>query len=126
MTGKEYVGKAMRTYDGRATFRLSQAIGMEFPWDIDIGGVVEGCFGLSGESGELCDLVKKWVFHEKPLDEEHMKKELGDILWYVAMVCHCMNWDLDEVLQMNIDKLKARYPDGFDVNKANNRAIGDI
>lgn len=126
MTGKEYVSNAMRTNDGRSTFRLSQAIAMEYPWDIDIGGVFNGCLGLVGESGELCDMVKKWVFHEKELDEVHLKKELGDVMWYVAMICHSMNWNLDEVLQMNVDKLKARYPEGFDVDKANNRAIGDI
>ena len=71
-------------------------------------------------------MVKKWVFHEKELDEIHLKKELGDVMWYVAMMCQSMGWELDDVLQMNIDKLIARYPEGFDVIKANNRQDGDV
>lgn len=55
-----------------------------------------------------------------------MKKECGDILWYIAMICHSLNRNMDETIQMNINKLKARYPEGFDVVKANNRENGDI
>ena len=70
--------------------------------------------------------MKKWIFHEKPFDEEHAKKEMGDVLWYVAMMCHSFGWDLDEIMQMNVDKLKARYPEGFSVELANNRKEGDV
>ena len=70
--------------------------------------------------------IKKWVFHEKELDIEHLKKECGDILWYVATMCHSLNWDMNEIMQMNIDKLKARYPEGFEVVKSNNRESNDI
>ena len=128
MTGMEYQMNASRTNDGGSTGRL---------WDkmvavdnclsgIDIGGVFNACFGLSGEVGEMNDMIKKWVFHEKDLDVIHLKKELGDVMWYVAMMCQSMDWNLDDILQMNVDKLKARYPEGFDVIKANNRQEGDV
>ena len=55
-----------------------------------------------------------------------MKKELGDIMWYIAMMCHAFRWNLDEIMEMNIDKLKARYPEGFDTDRANNRKNGDV
>lgn len=64
--------------------------------------------------------------HEKELDTEHVKKEIGDICWYIAMMCESFGFSMDEILQMNIDKLKARYPEGFDTVRANNRKDGDI
>ena len=136
MNGNEYQKLAMRTNDGKATDRLNDKIEMiEFFKDAkagrpaekyDLGGIFNAAFGLSGEVGEFNDMLKKWVFHEKELDVVHAKKELGDIMWYVAMMCHSFGWELDEILQINVDKLKARYPDGFDVNLANNRKEGDI
>ena len=90
------------------------------------GDLLNGCLGLAGESGELLDLVKKWCFHDKSVDIDHAKKELGDVMWYVAMICHAMRWDLDEIMRLNIDKLKARYPEGFDTEKSNHRATGDV
>lgn len=88
--------------------------------------MLNGCLGLAGEAGETLDMIKKWISHEKPFDEEHAKKELGDVMWYVAMMCESFGWDLDEILQMNVDKLKARYPKGFSVERANNRKDGDV
>ena len=129
MTGNEYQKLASRTNDYLATERLLVGLGAEEirpPANYDLGGVLNACLGLSGEVGELTDMVKKWVFHEKELDETHLKKELGDVMWYVAMMCQSMGWELDDVLQMNIDKLIARYPEGFDVIKANNRQEGDV
>lgn len=133
MTGNEYQKLASRTNDGLATDRLFNALQIIDYNNIlipsenrDLGGVFNACLGLSGEVGELNDMVKKWVFHEKGLDETHLMKELGDVMWYVAMMCQSMGWELDDVMQMNIDKLVARYPDGFDVIKANNRQEGDV
>ena len=137
MQGKEYVKLAMRTNDRKATDRLEEQIWINYFMDkdgymildedgIDLGGVFNASLGLSGEVGELNDMIKKWIFHEKPFDEVHAKKELGDVLWYVAMMCHSFGWDLDEIMQMNVDKLKARYPQGFSVELANNRKDGDI
>ena len=128
MNGKEYQDMAMRTNDGHATDRLSQLIRVsESIFDIsDVGGILNGCLGLSGEIGEFNDMVKKWIFHEKPLDVVHAQKEIGDVLWYIAMICHSFGWNMDEIMQQNIDKLKARYPEGFDVNKSAHRKEGDV
>lgn len=126
MTGSEYKKAAMRTNDGKNTERMIQAVTVNGENEKDLGGIVNACLGLSGEVGEFNDMVKKWIFHEKPLDEEHAKKEMGDVLWYVAMMCESFGWDMDEIMQMNVDKLKARYPEGFDVNLANNRKEGDV
>ena len=123
MTGNEYQELAMRTNDGKSLERLCHAIGYE---DIDIGSLLMGCLGLAGESGELLDLFKKWIFHNKPLDKDHAKKELGDVLWYVAEIAHSMEWNLDEIMQMNVDKLKARYPEGFSVDLSNHRRENDV
>lgn len=126
MVGNEYQKLASRTNDGLASKRMQHKLKEYEDWMIDLGGVMNACLGLSGEVGELTDMVKKWVFHEKELDETHLKKELGDVMWYVAMMCQSMGWKLDDVLQMNIDKLIVRYPEGFDVVKANNRQEGDV
>ena len=125
MTGNEYQKLAMRTNDGKGTERLEFHVEANRGID-DIGGLLNGCLGLSGETGELLDMFKKWIFHNKPLDKDHAKKELGDVMWYVAMICHSMGWDLDEILQMNVDKLKARYPEGFDTELSNHRKEGDL
>lgn len=125
MSGNEYQNLAMRTTnDGNANYRLRQAQVDNIEYDV--GAIFNACLGLSGEVGEFNDMIKKWVFHEKELDTKHLKKECGDVLWYIAMICHAFKWDLDEIMQMNIDKLKARYPEGFDTVRANNRENGDI
>ena len=82
--------------------------------------------GLSGEVGELNDMIKKWIFHKSDMDITHAKKELGDIMWYVACMAKSFGWSLEEIMQLNIDKLKERYPDGFDTEKANNRRKDDV
>lgn len=125
MQGKEYQQLAMRTKNGKCNDRLITKLHLNTS-KIDIGGVLNGALGLSGEVGETLDMIKKWVFHEKELDTEHLKKELGDIMWYMAKMCHSFEFDLDEILKMNIDKLRARYPEGFSVERANNRAENDI
>lgn len=133
MTGNEYQKLAMRTNDRRATNRLIgkiQDVKFENSCicfdEIDIGGVFNACLGLSGEVGEFNDIIKKWIFHEKQLDIDHAKKEAGDICWYLAMLCESFGWSLDEIMQMNVDKLKSRYPEGFDIERANHRAEGDV
>lgn len=119
MTANKYQTIAMRTSDGTETERVLNSIKNN---SSDIGGVLNGCLGLSGETGEFCDMVKKWVFHEKDFDELHAKKELGDVLWYVAMICHSFGWNMEEIMKMNIEKLKSRYPHGFDTYLANHRS----
>ena len=86
--------------------------------------------GMSAEAGEFTEVVKKIIFQGKPVNEDnlfHLKRELGDIMWYVAQACIGLNISLDEVLEMNVDKLKARYPGGeFDVHFSENRKEGDL
>lgn len=124
MTGNEYQQLAMRTNDGLNRLRLEDAIANQ--GDILVSQLLNGALGLTGEAGEVSDLVKKGIFHEKGIDLEHLKKELGDCAWYLAMICDACGFALDDVMQTNIDKLKARYPEGFDTYRANNRAEGDI
>ena len=86
--------------------------------------------GMSAESGEFTEVVKKIIFQGKPVNEEnmfHLKRELGDIMWYVAQACLGLNISLDEVIEMNVDKLRSRYPGGeFDVHQSENRRQGDV
>ena len=124
MTGNEYQQLAMRTNDGLNRLRLEDAIANQ--GDILVSQLLNGALGLTGEAGEVSDLVKKGIFHEKGIDLEHLKKELGDCAWYLAMICDACGFALDDVMQTNIDKLKERYPEGFDTYRANNRAVGDI
>ena len=129
MNGIEYQSLAMRTNDGKATTRLLDKTLSDITKNIsqkDTGTILNACLGLSGEVGEFNDMIKKWIFHEKELDEEHLKKECGDIMWYIAMMCHAFGWDLDDIMGMNIEKLKSRYPEGFDTKRANNREANDV
>lgn len=133
MQGAEYQALAMRTNDKKSTDRLLNKIndlkignrGEDTP-EIELGGALNAALGLSGEVGELNDMLKKWVFHEKQLDTEHLKREIGDIYWYLALICDSFELNLDEIMQINIDKLKARYPKGFDTYRANHRQAGDV
>lgn len=122
MTLREYQMMAMRTKDDVATDRLFKAV-HEHEGTADI---LTACMGLCGEVGELVDMYKKHIFHEKELDEDHAKKELGDVLRYVALLCDAMEWDLETIMAMNITKLEKRYPEGFDVDRANHRKDGDV
>lgn len=81
--------------------------------------------GMVGEIGELHSLYQK-LYQGHEFDEEHAMKELGDLLWFVAEYCTSRGWDLDDIMQMNIDKLRARYPEGFDSEHSLHHAEGDI
>lgn len=138
MQGNEYQALAMRTNDKKAYLRLYTELTGKFPLSPltesnakcsninDIAGLLNGVLDLTGEAGEVSDLVKKGIFHEKGIDLEHLKKECGDVMWYVAMICEACGFGLDDVMQTNIDKLIARYPDGFDSYRANHRQAGDV
>ena len=92
--------------------------------------LLTAAMGLAAECGEFTEIPKKIVFQGKPVNEEnifHMKRELGDIMWYWMQGCMALDIDPNEVIQMNIDKLKARYPGGeFDVYSSENREEGDV
>ena len=106
MTGNEYQRLAMTT--------LNPALSKK---DVLINGVM----GLCGESGEAIDIVKKHLHQGHELDKEKLIKELGDIARYLAETAYALDVDLDEVLEKNIAKLKARYPEGFDTEKSIHR-----
>ena len=81
--------------------------------------------GMAGEVGEIHSIYQKsYQGHE--IFTDHMKKELGDLLWFIAEYATAMGWPLEEVAQLNIDKLKARFPEGFEVDKSIHRKEGDI
>ena len=92
--------------------------------------VLTGAIGLCSESGEFIEIVKKMIFQGKPLNEEnifHMKRELGDIMWYWINSCRALNLDPNDVIAENVRKLEARYPGGkFDVYQSENRKEGDL
>ena len=99
------------------------------PTDAKISGTTRlenGLMGLCGEAGEAMDILKKFLFQGHELDKEHLAKELGDVAWYLAVSADALGFCLENIFQMNIDKLKARYPDGFDADRSINRAEDDI
>ena len=106
MTANDYQKQAMET--------LNPALGKK---DILINGVM----GLCGESGEAIDIVKKHLFHGHPLDKEALKKELGDIAWYLAETAYALDIPMEDILKSNIAKLKQRYPEGFSEEQSMNR-----
>ncbi|MBP3410576.1 MAG: nucleoside triphosphate pyrophosphohydrolase family protein [Clostridia bacterium] len=83
--------------------------------------LLNSVMGLCGESGEAIDLVKKHLMQGHDFDQEKFAKELGDIAWYLAEAATAIDMDLETILQMNIDKLKKRYPEGFDSEKSKTR-----
>ena len=98
--------------------------------DINVPLLITACLGLAAESGEFCEIPKKMLFQGKPLNAEnihHMKRELGDIMWYWVNACRALNLDPDDVISENVNKLKARYPGGdFDPHYSENRQHGDL
>ena len=88
--------------------------------------LINSVMGLCGESGEAIDIVKKWLAQGHELDKERLTKELGDIAWYLAEAATALDLTLEQILQANIDKLKKRYPDGFEVKRSIVRLKGDL
>ena len=88
--------------------------------------LINSVMGLCGESGEAIDIVKKWLAHGHELDKDHLLKELGDIAWYLAEAATALDVPLEEILKGNLDKLKKRYPEGFDSKRSLVRLKGDI
>lgn len=80
-----------------------------------------GVLGLNGEAGEVSDILKKYKFQGHPLIEEEIALELGDIAWYLVLTGYAIGYSLEEILEMNIKKLKKRYPEGFEEEKSVNR-----
>lgn len=112
MTINEYQKEALRTYSGMNSENN--------------GTLMNAALGLCGEGGEVADLVKKAVFQGHEIDKERVAKELGDVAWYIALGAHAIGYDLETIFQMNVDKLRARFPDGFELNKSLNRNPEDV
>ena len=109
---------------------LSRITELELDYDANVPKLLTASLGLTAESGEFTEVVKKIILQGKPYNEDnvfHMKRELGDICWYIAQACMALDTSFDEIIEMNVDKLKARYPGGeFDVSKSENRKEGDL
>ena len=107
-------------------YRLQELEGQEFPTE----RLFTAAVGMSAEAGEFTEVVKKIVFQGKPVNEEnlfHLKRELGDIMWYVARACIGFDTTIDEIIEMNVEKLKSRYPGGeFSVKHSEVRKEGDV
>ena len=88
--------------------------------------LINSVMGLCGESGEATDIVKKWLAQGHQLDKEHLAKELGDIAWYLAEAATALDLNLEDILEANIEKLKKRYPEGFDIHRSLERNEKDI
>lgn len=110
MTGNEYQKLAARTINLELT---------------DIGMEHHALYGMCSEVGELQALYQK-TYQGHKMDISHARKEVGDLLWFIAEYCTAHGWDLEDVMRENIDKLRARYPEGFDSVHSLNRVAGDI
>jgi NTP pyrophosphatase (non-canonical NTP hydrolase) len=84
--------------------------------------LANAALGLTGEAGETAEIIKKHLFHATPLDRDALVKELGDCLWYIGAFASVLDIPLEEIAQRNIDKLRRRYPDGFDPERSRTRA----
>ena len=84
--------------------------------------LANAALGLSGEAGETADIIKKHLYHATPLDHDALVKELGDCLWYIGAFATVLGLSLDDIAQRNIDKLRKRYPAGFDPERSRNRS----
>lgn len=107
MTPAEYSKRALTNdcnYD---------AIDSRLAYNTEMQRLIHGALGLSGEAGEVTDMIKKHVIYGKDLDVDHLKKECGDVLWYMAVILDAIGSSFEEVMAMNIAKLDARYPNGF-------------
>lgn len=83
--------------------------------------LANAALGLTGEAGETAELIKKHLFHATPLDRDAMVKELGDCLWYIGAFATVLDIPMAEIAERNIEKLRKRYPDGFDPERSRNR-----
>ena len=125
---KDFV-KAVTSTESNNTVALSRQL-ESLDNRVNIALLLTGSIGLASEGGEFSEIVKKCVFQGKPMDDDtifHMKRELGDIMWYWINACRALDLDPNEVIAENVKKLEARYPGGsFDVYYSENRQEGDL
>ena len=111
MTANEYQKLAARTLLNEPDFQITDQQVM-VSWN---------ALGLVGEASEVAEIVKKGIYHQRGIDQESLKKELGDILWYLSALCTSFDWSLEEIMTLNIDKLKERFPDGYDPGRTSKK-----
>ena len=104
----------------REALRTERGMNKDYP------RILNGLMGLNGEAGEAIDILKKHLFQGHDLDLSHLAKELGDVAWYLAISADAIGYDLETILKMNVNKLRQRYPDGFDADRSIHRKEGDI
>ncbi len=109
---------------------MSRIVELEASTNTDVPRLLTAALGMGAEAGEFTEVVKKIILQGKPYNDEsvfHMKRELGDICWYLSQAFMALDTNFEEILQMNYEKLSARYPEGtFDVYRSENRVEGDL
>lgn len=132
MSPSEYIKAALRTESEITSELLNRVCGHEITgtegsieeeWDERPTRAIHGVFGLQTEIGEYVDGWKRFIFYNKPRDKVNAAEEIGDILWYLAILCDLEGVSFEECMEANIAKLKARYPEKFDSHKAVNRNL---
>ena len=136
MKVNDYQNLAMRTNDGECSNRVEAKLDEFFRKEslqrilredietlYDPGELLNGALGITGEAGEVADLIKKHIFHGHDLDTDALIKEIGDVCWYVALLCTAIGVDMASVMEKNIEKLKTRYPEGFSEEASINRVV---
>ena len=126
----EFVRQTTSPASSKLSNLLSRLTELEASTDADVPHLLTAALGMTAEAGEFTEVVKKIFLQGKSYNDEsvfHMKRELGDICWYIAQACMALDTNFDEILQMNYEKLSARYPEGaFDVYRSENRVEGDL
>jgi len=127
---KDFVAEVTSEASNSTTELATTLDNLENESGVNMALLLTGSIGMASEGGEFAEIVKKCIFQGKPLDEDtifHAKRELGDIAWYWVNSCRALGLDPNEVLEENVNKLKARYPGGeFDVHYSENRKAGDL
>ena len=127
---KDFVKEVTSNESNFTSFFSDNLVKLETESKVKMALLLTGAIGLSSEGGEFSEIVKKCIFQGKPLDDDtifHMKRELGDIMWYWISACRALNLDPNDVIAENVKKLEARYPGGsFDAFYSENRQEGDL
>ena len=126
----EFVRQTTSPASAELSYLTTRMNDLQTVYDANVPRLLTAAFGISAEAGEFTEIVKKIILQGKPYDTDnafHMKRELGDICWYIAQACMALGTNFEEILQMNYEKLSARYPEGtFDVYHSENRVEGDL
>lgn len=120
MTINEYQKAALRTEQG------SPSIWSNIYSEKNYSRLINGLMGLNGEAGECIDILKKTMFQGHSFDRERIAKELGNVAWYLAVSADALGYGLEDILQMNVEKLRKRYPEGFSSEQSIHRKPGDL